>query len=301
LSARVVGTGAHDYGGLLDALRGVRWAARMRPRTSTVGAHTARRIGPNVEVTEYRPYRQGDDPRRLDWKLLARTDRAYVRLAPDIATAPTLLVLDASASMGAGLGGESKWRMARGLCVGLGAVARASGDPVGLSIAHGDGTRRIPVRARGDSVRELIRVVDGIAAAGAPPVTPLLEHIRGVERVVVISDLLGDLDALLQRAASLMARGVDVVVAHVISRIELDPDAARAVAVDPENAAFRRPLSRSALTEYRREFTAFRSAVRRDVTSVGARHVEVIDDLVPADAVKRVVRVASGVSAERAS
>ena len=48
--------GLHDYGALLDALRGVRWNARLRPRTTNIGAHTAKRIGPNVEVTEYRPY-----------------------------------------------------------------------------------------------------------------------------------------------------------------------------------------------------------------------------------------------------
>ena len=201
-------SGLHEYGALLDAVRGARWTARLRPRTTNVGAHQARRIGPNVEVTEYRPYRQGDDPRRLDWKLLARTDRAYVRLAPDIATSPTLLLLDASASMGAALGGETKWRQARMLCVGLAAVARGAGDPIGLAIAHGNGTRRLAPRARGDVVREMIRVVDDVTPAGAPPLAPLLDAMRGIERVVLVSDLLGDADELVTRAASLVcARG----------------------------------------------------------------------------------------------
>jgi uncharacterized protein (DUF58 family) len=284
----------HEYGALLDALRGVRWSARLRPRTTSVGAHSAKRIGPNVEVTEYRPYRQGDDPRRLDWKLLARTDRAYVRLAPDIATSPTMLLLDASASMGAALGGDTKWRQARMLCVGLAAVARAAGDPIGLIIVRGDGTRRVIPRARGDVVREMMRVVDAQSVDGSPPLAPALEGLRGIDRVVVVSDLLGDADALINRGASLVARGVEVIVAHAIARAELTLGGDRAVAVDPEDAALRRPLSRSAHNAYQDAFGAFRTSMRNRWLATGARYVEVIDDQPPADAVRAVVRTAAG-------
>ena len=289
--------GLHDYGALLDALRGVRWTARMRPRTTNVGAHTAKRIGPNVEVTEYRPYRQGDDPRRLDWKLLARTDRAYVRLAPDIATSPTLLLLDGSASMGVGLGGDTKWRQARMLCVGLAAIGRSAADPVGLVIAHASGARRLPPRARGDVVREMIRVVDDVRPDGSPPLAPLLEGMRGVERVVIISDLLGDADALLSRSGSLIARGIEVIVVHLVSRAELSLGGERAVAVDPEDATLRRPLSRSAARAYDGAFGAFRSAMRDRWLATGARYVEIVDDQPPEDAVRKLVRAVVGTGA----
>ncbi len=289
--------GLHEYGALLDALRGARWMARLRPRTTNVGAHIARRIGPNVEVTEYRPYRQGDDPRRLDWKLLARTDRAYVRLAPDIATSPTLILLDGSASMGAGLGGETKWRQARMLCVGLAAVGRGAGDPVGLLIALGNGTRRLAPRARGDVVREMIRVVDDLAVDGSPALAPLLEGMRGIERVVIISDLLGDAAALLRRGASLVARGVEVIVVHLVSRAELSLGAERAVAVDPEDASLRRPLSRSARGAYDVSFGDFRAAMRTGWLATGARYIEITDDQAPADAVRTLVRAATGTGA----
>ncbi len=289
--------GFHEYGALLDALRGVRWMARLRPRTTNVGAHTAKRIGPNVEVTEYRPYRQGDDPRRLDWKLLARTDRAYVRLAPDIATSPTLIVLDGSASMGAAVGGETKWRQARMLCVGLAAVGRGAGDPVGLVIARASGARRLAPRARGDVVREMIRVVDAVEVDGVAAVAPMLDGMRGIERVVIISDLLGDADALLQRGASLIARGVEVIVVHLVSRAELSLGVERAVAVDPEDEALRRPLSKSAHRAYEASFAAFRASMRNRWLATGARYVEIVDDQPPADAVRTLVRAASGTGA----
>ena len=286
--------GFHEYGALLDALRGVRWTARLRPRTTNVGAHVAKRIGPNIEVTEYRPYRQGDDPRRLDWKLLARTDRAYVRLAPDIATSPTLIVLDGSASMGAGLGGDTKWRQARMLCVGLAAVGRGAGDAVGLVIALGRGARRLAPRARGDVVREMIRVVDSVEVDGAPVVAPLLDGMRGIERVVLISDLLGDADALLSRGASLIARGIEVIVVHLIARAELRLGTDRAVAVDPEDAALRRPLARSATRAYDDAFGAFRASMRTRWLATGARYVAIVDDQTSSDAVRSLVRAAAG-------
>ncbi len=293
----MAGSGLHEYGALLDSVRGMRWTARLRPRTTNVGAHQARRIGPNVEVTEYRPYRQGDDPRRLDWKLLARTDRAYVRLAPDIATSPTLLLLDASASMGAGLGGVDKWRQARMLCVGLAAVARGAGDPIGLVIASGTGARRLAPRARGDVVREMIRVLDDVTVNGAPALAPLLEGMRGIERVVLISDLLGDAEALLKRGASLVARGIEVIVVHVVARAELSPDVERAVAVDPEDAALRRPLAKSARRAYDAAFAEFRASMRNRWLGTGARYVEIVDDQQPADALRRLIRAAMGTGA----
>ena len=286
--------GYHEYGALLDALRGVRWTARLRPRTTNVGAHVAKRIGPNVEVTEYRPYRQGDDPRRLDWKLLARTDRAYVRLAPDIATSPTLIVLDGSASMGAGLGGDTKWRQARMLCVGLAAVGRGAGDAVGLVIALGRGARRLAPRARGDVVREMIRVVDSVEVDGSPMVAPILDGMRGIERVVLISDLLGDADALILRGASLIARGIEVIVVHLVARAELSLGTERAVAVDPEDAALRRPLARSAQRAYDDAFGAFRSSMRTRWLATGARYLAIVDDQAPSDAVRSLVRAAAG-------
>src|SRR5215216_3124507 len=138
-----------DYGPLFDALRGVHWPARRAVAGGATGAHQSRMRGVSAEFTEYRTYRQGDDPRRLDWKLLARSDRAYVRLATDRAVLPTTIVVDASASMAFPSDTLAKWRHAREIVVGLAAVAHADGDPVGL-VAGGwrDTPLAVPPRTR---------------------------------------------------------------------------------------------------------------------------------------------------------
>src|SRR3981081_4554174 len=99
------------YAALLDAVRGIRWPARSAVRGGIPGAHTSRLRGISAEGTEDRPYRQRDDPRRIDWKLFARSDRAYIRLSNDRAILPTMMVLDASASMAFPVSTNAKWAL----------------------------------------------------------------------------------------------------------------------------------------------------------------------------------------------
>src|SRR4026207_1503125 len=138
-----------EYAGLLDSVRGIRWPARSAVRGGIPGAHTSRLRGISAEFTEYRPYRQGDDPRRIDWKLFARSDRAYIRLATDRAILPTMIVLDASASMAFPVATRGKWQGAREIAVALAAVVHADGDPVGVAVADDRGQMRVvPARTR---------------------------------------------------------------------------------------------------------------------------------------------------------
>src|SRR5438270_12314544 len=123
-----------SYGALLDAVRGVHWQARRAVSGALAGVHRSKQRGTSAEFTEYRLYRQGDDPRRIDWRLLARSDRAYIRLATDRAVLPTTIVLDASASMAFPTATRAKWQLAQELAVGLAAVTHASGDPVGVAV-----------------------------------------------------------------------------------------------------------------------------------------------------------------------
>ena len=119
------------------------------------------------DFNEYRPYRQGDDPRRLDWKLLARTDRAYLRITDDNATRSTLILVDASASLAFPPATMAKWVQACRLAVGLASVARNDGDPVGLVVAHEGGTVRLVPRSRHGIISEMARALGTVT-----PVAP---------------------------------------------------------------------------------------------------------------------------------
>jgi uncharacterized protein (DUF58 family) len=297
---------AHDYAGLLDEVRSLRWPARRRVAGNLPGAHRARLRGSTGEFSEYRAYRQGDDPRRLDWRLLARSDRAYVRLADDHALLPTVLLVDASASMAfpdtAPARAHAKWDAACALAVGLAGVAHAAGDPVGLGIAGGEGDARVrtlPPRSRRGVVHEIARALDDVTPGGAAALAPLVTRAPSGGRLVIVSDFLdADADALRQAAAAHAARGGDVHALHLVAPEELAPPRDLALAVDPEDERVRRPFDAAARAAYLTRFAEWRATLARSWREAGAAYALVPSDEPAARVVRRIVR-GEGHGAER--
>ena len=285
------------HGPLLDAVRGVRWPARARVRGAVAGAHPSRATGTSSEVTEYRLYRQGDDPRRLDWRLLARTDRAFVRVATSTATLPTTLVVDASPSMAFPEGDASKLALATRLAVALAGVAHAQGDPVGLVVVGGE-TRRLAPRTRRGVVAQVAATLAATPTGGAAPLAPAVVARRGAGRVVLLTDFLGDAPDVARAAAEHGAAGGELHAVHVVADEELDPPAA-GVAVDPEAPALRRPLGAAARAEYLAAFGAWRDALARDLRAAGAAYTLVATGEAPALAVRRIVAPAEPAAGRR--
>ena len=282
---------AATYGSLLDVLRGVTWPARRRVAAGAAGTHRSSLRGLAAEFTEYRPYRQGDDPRRMDWKLLARTDRVYFRLSDDHVSLTTLIAVDASASMAFPDGARSKWNVARLLAVGLAAVAHASGDPVGLVIAAAPPVV-LPARSRRGVLAELIRVLECTRPDGRVALAPLVGDPRQAPRLVVISDFLGDTEALRTAVAHGLVGGREVYAVHVVAEEELEP-AGGILAVDPEDRAVSRALVAETLDGYRDRFAAWRRGLHDDLRRAGATVTEVVSSEPAARAVRRIVRLAS--------
>jgi uncharacterized protein (DUF58 family) len=290
-------------GALLDAVRGVTWPAR-RPvhRRGAPGTHVSRLTGASPEFTAYRPYRQGDDPRRLDWKLLARTDRAFLRITSDRATVGTVFVVDASASMDFPEPGHEKWALAVRIVLGLAAVALASGDPVGLVIS-GQPVRVAPPRTRRGTVGELARLLGETEPRGEADVADAFGRAPHVPRVVLVSDFLGaDGSALLRGARARLAAGDDVQAVHVIAREELDPPERAVLAVDPERPTLERALGEETRAGYLAAFGVWREQLARDWRAAGAAMHPVVTGEDPATAVRRIAHAAleAGVESARA-
>ncbi len=292
-------------GPLLDALRGVTWPTRERVRAGMPGAHRALQRGTTGEFTEFRAYRQGDDPRRIDWRLLARSDRAFVRVTDERAWWTTWLVLDASASMAFPESGVSatrdraapvaldKWTMSRAIAIGLSAAALATGDPVGLHVAIRPDGKRLPARTRRGTVQSIARTLDTIAPSGEAALAPVIARVPAGTRIVVCSDMLGDTDDTLSTIARLGAAGSAVTLVHVVHPLELAPPSGAWQAVDPRVSTDRRALSDASYAQYTQSFADWRSGVARRCLSAGARYVEIPCDEQPARAVRRIAAVSA--------
>lgn len=281
-----------SYGPLLDAVRGVQWPARRVVSGGLAGTHHSRMRGTSTEFAEYRLYRQGDDPRRIDWRLLARSDRAYIRLATDRAVLPTTIVLDSSASMAFPLATHAKWHRAREIAVGLAAVAQAGGDPIGIVLADGRGeTRVVAPRTRRSVVDEIAHVVADAEAGGGAPLAPLVRAARSA-RIAIISDLLGDSDDVLREIRAHAAGGGEAHVVHIVAREELDLPRRTLLAADPEDPLLERLLTEATRRAYEEAFGEWRAELARQVRSGGAAYTEVVTDEPAAHAVRRITRPA---------
>jgi uncharacterized protein (DUF58 family) len=268
--------GQDAYAELLDAVRGIRWPARTAVRGGIPGAHASRLRGISAEFTEYRPYRQGDDLRRIDWKLFARSDRAYIRLSNDRAILPTMIVLDASASMAFPVATNGKWVLAAQLGIGLGAVARTSGDPVGLVVAGEEPVFLAP-RMRRSVTHEIIRAVSATRPGGNTALSPSVSiAAQSGGRLVIVTDFLGDAAELLTVASRWVAAGREVHAVHVIAPEEIDPPREAATVSDPEAAEVRRALTTDTRDSYITAYGAWRDRIAHDFTEAGVAYATAI-------------------------
>jgi len=278
-----------EYATLLDAVRGIRWPARSAVRGGIPGAHTSRLRGISAEFTEYRPYRQGDDLKRIDWKLFARSDRAYIRLSNDRAILPTMIVLDASASMAFPVSSRAKWMLAAQIGVALGAVARNSGDPVGLVVA-GEEPALLAPRMRSSVTHEIIRAVSAARPGGSEPLAPSVSIAAQYGgRLVVVSDLLGDAEELLTVASRLVAAGREVHMVHVIAPEEIDPSREAAMVSDPEAPSVRRALTGDTREQYVAAYAAWRDRIAHEFTEAGVAYsTAVVGEETPDHLIRRI-------------
>lgn len=280
---------ARAYGPILDAVRGLTWPARQRASGTHTGAHRSRLRGRAPELSEYRLYRQGDDPRQLDWKLLARSDRAFVRLSEDRAVHPTWFVVDASASMRFPEGSEAKWQAACALVVALASIAQRSGDPVGAVIGAPHGAVTVRARTRIDVLAELVSALGAVRPDGAAGLAETLLPIPERARIVIVSDLLGDEDALRRACAVRGTAGGDVHVLHIVSQLELAPLRETRLVADPEEAVVVRPMDDEGRARYQARFDAWRAETARAWRLAGADYREVLAEDDMAQVVRRAV------------
>jgi uncharacterized protein (DUF58 family) len=210
----------------LAALGDLTLAARTVVDGFMYGVHQSRMPGAGLEFSQYRSYQPGDDLRRVDWKLFARSDRYFLRDAETDTSVVVRLVLDASESMAQEEDGLSKFDYARMLVAALALLARRQGDAVGLYPVAGPPGPVEPPRRQHQHLDRLLHVLERLAPAGAWPAWEELEGLftaggqRGI--VVVVTDLHQRHDEIQTLATKLAALRHEVLLLHVVGRAELE-------------------------------------------------------------------------------
>lgn len=285
----------HDPGALMR-IKNLPLRARAVVEGFYTGLHRSPFHGFSVEFSEYRPYTPGDDPRGLDWKLYARSDRYYIKRFEDETNRNVYLMVDRSRSMGFGSLGYDKGQYAVTLAATFALFFSLQRDSVGLLTFDEVIGDFIPAKQRPGHFRQLMvalsRPLSGKDTNLDSPLQQISQLISRRGLVILISDLLAPIDTLRANLGLLRSRGHEVILLRIIDPAEtrLEIDEATTV-VDMETGRERFVDPAAAREEYERNFNAHRGDVRSICESLGVDLFELLTDQGIADALHHVVSI----------
>ena len=219
------------------------------------GMHRSPFFGASVDFAEHRGYTPGDDIRRVDWKLFARTDRFYVKEYEADSNSNFAVLLDVSRSMGFGSRGITKLEYGRILAGCLTYMVHRQRDRVGFVAFDDDVVEHVPPSAKHMDVT--LHVLDRLTPSKpgqlGPPLKKLAEHLgrRGV--LVLVSDLYEDPDAVLEAVGPLRFRGHDMIVFHLLDPAEIEFNYDEASAFEDLESGEQIPIVPEALADTYRQ------------------------------------------------
>lgn len=235
----------------LMAIKNLEFRARMVVQGFWHGIHRSPYHGFSVEFTEYRQYTPGDDPRYLDWRLYARSDRYYIKKFEDETNLRCFLLVDNSRSMGFGSLGYSKIQYATTLAATLAYFLYLQGDALGLLTFDEQFRQFLPARHRTGHLRQIMLALEkpseGKSTSLEAPLKRIAELVTKRGMMILISDLLAPIETLEPHLARLGATGHEVQIFHILDPAELnfqfdkaatfeDVESGRLLFIDPVTA-----------------------------------------------------------------
>jgi uncharacterized protein (DUF58 family) len=229
------------------------------------GLHRAPFFGASIDFAEHRGYVAGDDIRRVDWKVYARTDRFYIKQYDADTNTNFSVLLDVSKSMSFGTGPLTKLEYGSYLAACLGYMSQGQRDRVGIITFDSEIVAHVPPSAK--HFQQMLYTLDqarpGRPGNFFPPVSKAAEFFKRRGFVAVISDLYDDPDRILDAVKPMHHLGNDLLIFHVLDKAELEftyTDASRFRDLETDEEL---PVVPESLTpEYRKMMAAHNEALR---------------------------------------
>jgi uncharacterized protein (DUF58 family) len=262
-------------------LRHLELTVRKRIDNLLAGDYRAWAFGDGAELAQVRPYELGDDVRRIDWNVTARTGEPHVRLHVAERAVETWLVLDTSASMTFGTADRRKWDVAEGVAIAVGHVAARRGNRLAVSTFGDTAPSTSPPRQGSSGVLPVLLAVrrePDLEPAGPTSLGAALERVGRLARrrsvVIIVSDFRGPRDWR-SRLLRLAARH-DVIAVEIRDPREqhltdvghiwiVDPETGRELSVDTRSRKLRERFNAVAAED--------RDEVAAHFRSLGVAHV----------------------------
>jgi len=190
------------------------------------GLHASPYQGFSVEFSEHRKYNPGDDIKDIDWNVYAKTEKYYVKKFQAETNMSGWVLLDSSGSMGWTFRQQlTKFDYAVSLAAALGYLMIRQQDPIGLAVFDEKIHHSLPPRSKRSHLGAMLSMLGALRPAGASDpgaalrqLQPLLKH-RSL--VMVFSDLLSDVEPVIEGLRRLRFAGHEIIVFHVLDEAEI--------------------------------------------------------------------------------
>ncbi len=250
------------------------------------GLHRSPVHGFSVEFSEYRSYVEGDDPRGIDWKLLARTDRYYVKQYEDETNRRCYIAVDQSQSMDYGSVGYTKAQYAQTIAATFAYYLTLQRDAVGVMTCGTANADFLPPRHRPGHLQQLMRLLSQESRGTQSRLGESLSQLAGMSKrrglVVLVSDLLTEPDSLAQPLGYLRGRGHELLVIRVLDPNEIELDFKQStMLVDAETGREMYIDPQAARAEYQNRFRAHEAQLIDVCHRRSARLVTITTDTPP--------------------
>jgi uncharacterized protein (DUF58 family) len=257
--------------------------ARFPMEGSVSGHHRSPHRGSSVEFAEYRNYVPGDDIRRLDWRVFARTDRYYLKEFEAETNLRCYVVLDCSGSMGFAGEHGSRLDYAKRLAATLGYLVINQGDAAGLLHVTEKSTPEIPPRRNASHLQVILDALGQAQPTGGTHLVPMLHELAEKARrralVIILSDCFCDGTELRDALQHLRYQKHDLALFHLLDPLELDFEFDRPVRfVDMEGSQSIVTEPATVRSEYQAQLKHFLEKLRDDCHEFNADYRRVTMD-----------------------
>lgn len=212
--------------GVIRQIKRLDLRAKFVARGFLHGLHASPLHGFSVQFSEHRRYTPGDDPRALDWRVYARTDKYYIRRYEAETNLHGYLVMDLSRSMDYTLRQElTKFDYAVCLAAALAWLMLSQQDPVGL-ITFSDRIRdSVAPKSRRTQLANVLSILSKARPEGKTDLAASLGQLAAMLRqrslIMLFSDLLTPDGDALDALARITGSGHDVIIFHVLDEAEV--------------------------------------------------------------------------------
>lgn len=277
------GTDSYIDPGSLMRLKNMELRAKVVVEGFLTGLHRSPYHGFSVEFSEYRQYTPGDDPRYLDWRLYARSDRYYIKRFQEETNLRCWLLVDMSRSMSFSTLDYDKAEYAKTAAATLAYFLTRQRDAVGLLTFDETLTDILPARYRPGHLHRIMLSLERSVGGKSTNINTPLERIASVVAkrglIVLISDLLAPVEELEKNLGYLRSRGHEVLLIRVLDPSEItfefpdpamfrDVESGRQLYVDPETAR----------ENYLEKFRAHQDVIEKTCSNLGIEFSQIAID-----------------------